>query len=76
MLSDEVLARIAECQGLEDLLICGEGATDRGLDQLGRLKRLRKLSLDGGGLTKARIERVRRSLPACKVDSILDFVSE
>ncbi len=67
MLPDDALAHIAECQGLEELFISGDGTTEHGLEQLCRLKSLKKLELYCRDLKKGTVERIRKRLPDCEV---------
>ncbi len=66
--NDDTLAAIAHFENLGQLWLNGEiSITDAGLEKLAELKQLRDLSLADAPVTAAAVERLRRSLPDCKI---------
>lgn len=66
--TDETLAILAELKSLETLQLSEAHLTLTALEQLKQLPALKKLTLDGIDIPKADVERLRKDLPAVKID--------
>ncbi|MDZ7617715.1 MAG: hypothetical protein U1E05_11960 [Patescibacteria group bacterium] len=66
---DDTLASIAHFEDLEQLWLNGEIAiSDKGLEHLGRLKRLEDLSLGDAAVSANAVKSLQQALPQCKID--------
>jgi len=64
---DEVLAELAPCEHLTDLILDFSPATDAAVPHLAQLKNLTTLALNGTQLTEEGIAQLRAALPACVI---------
>jgi hypothetical protein len=65
-MSDEIMLHLAGLQELEDLSL-GPGVTDRGLECLRGMQKLRKLDLTATKVTEVGIDRLAETLPDCLI---------
>jgi hypothetical protein len=69
VIGDVGLTHLAGLTALESLSLDGTDVSDASIPLLARLHRLRYLNVQSTGVTRAGVERLHESLPACEIHS-------
>ncbi len=67
--TDDLLARLVDVPGIEEVRLDLTDVTDDGMKSLAKLKNLKSLTVSGGRVSQAGLKKFREAPPNCTVDT-------